>query len=160
LIDDETAKFVAAKGAYIVPTMVIVFALVEFGKQLGFPPQSQEKAEFAFKQAIVGMESMRKAGVKIGFGTDLLGETYVQQCREFTIRKQVFSPLEILRQATSVNAEILMQKDLLGCVKPGAHADLLVVDGDPLKDIELLAANGKNLRLIMRAGELIRNDFH
>jgi imidazolonepropionase-like amidohydrolase len=160
LIDDETAKFVAAKGAYIVPTMVIVFALVELGKQLGFPPQSQEKAEFAFKQAIVGMESMRKAGVKIGFGTDLLGDTYVQQCREFTIRKQVFSPLEILRQATSVNAEILMQKDLLGCVKPGAHADLLVVDGDPLKDIELLAANGKNLRLIMRAGELIRNDFH
>jgi imidazolonepropionase-like amidohydrolase len=160
LIDDETAKFVAAKGAYIVPTMVIVFALVELGKQLGFPPQSQEKAEFAFKQAIVGMESMRKAGVKIGFGTDLLGETYVQQCREFTIRKQVFSPLEILRQATSVNAEILMQKDLLGCVKPGAHADLLVVDGDPLEDIELLAANGKNLRLIMRAGELIRNELH
>jgi imidazolonepropionase-like amidohydrolase len=160
LIDDETAQFVAAKGAYIVPTMVIVFALVELGKQLGFPPQSQEKAEFAFKQAIVGMESMRKAGVKIGFGTDLLGDTYVQQCREFTIRKQVFSPLEILRQATSVNAEILMQKDLLGCVKPGAHADLLVVDGDPLEDIELLAANGKNLRLIMRAGELIRNELH
>jgi len=84
----------------------------------------------------------------------------VQQCREFTIRKQVFSPLEIQRQVTSVNAEILMQKDLLGCVKPGAHADLLVVDGDPLKDIELLSASGKNLRLIMRAGELVRNDLH
>jgi len=160
LIDDETSRFVAEKGAFVVPTMVIIFALVELGKKLGFPPQSQEKAEFAFKQAIVGMESMRKAGVKVGFGTDLLGETYVQQCREFTIRKQVFSPLEILRQVTSVNAEILMQKDTLGCVKPGAHADLLVVDGDPLKDIELLSASGKNLRLIMRAGELVRNDLH
>ncbi|MFX5570734.1 amidohydrolase family protein, partial [Acinetobacter baumannii] len=82
---------------------------------------------------------------KIGFGTDLLGSTYVQQCREFSIRKQVFTPVEILRQATSVNAEILMQKDKLGCVKPGAHADLLVVDGDPLKDIELLASSGRNL---------------
>jgi imidazolonepropionase-like amidohydrolase len=160
LIDDETARFVAEKGAFIVPTMVIIFALVELGRKMGFPPQSQEKAEYAYKQAIVGMESMRKAGVKIGFGTDLLGDTYVQQCREFTIRKQVFSPLEILRQATSVNAELLLQKDTLGCVKPGAHADLLVVDGDPLKDIELLAASGKNLRLIMRAGELVRNDLH
>ena len=101
---------------------------------------------------------MRKAGVRLGLGTDLLGETYVQQCREFTIRREVFTPVEILRQATSVNAEILMQQDRLGCIKPGAHADLLVVDGDPLADIELLAANGRNLRLIMRAGELVRNE--
>jgi len=160
LMDDDTARFVAEKGAFVIPTMAIIFALVELGKKLGFPPQSQEKAEFAFKQAISGMESMRKAGVKVGFGTDLLGETYIQQCREFSIRRQVFSPLEILRQATSVNAEILMQKDQLGCVKQGARADLIVVDGDPLNDIELLAASGKNLRVIIRAGELVRNELH
>jgi imidazolonepropionase-like amidohydrolase len=140
--------------------MVIIFALVELGKKLGFPPQSQEKAEFAFRQALTGLESMRKAGVRLGLGTDLLGETYVQQCREFTIRREVFTPVEILRQATSVNAEILMQQDRLGCIKPDAHADLLVVDGDPLADIELLAANGRNLRLIMRAGELVKNELH
>jgi imidazolonepropionase-like amidohydrolase len=159
LIDDETARFVAERGAYVVPTMVIIFVLVELGRKLGFPQQSQEKAEFAFKQAIVGMDSMRKANVKIGFGTDLLGETYVQQCREFTIRREVFSPVEILRQATSVNAEILMQQDKLGCVKPDAHADLLVVDGDPLADIGLLAANGKHLKLILRRGEIVKNEL-
>ena len=160
LIDDDTARFVAERGAYVVPTMVIIFALVELGKKLGFPRQSQEKAEIAFRQALTGLESMRKAGVRLGLGTDLLGETYVQQCREFSIRREVFTPVEILRQATSVNAEILMQQDRLGCIKPGAHADLLVVDGDPLADIELLAANGRNLRLIMRAGELVKNDLH
>jgi imidazolonepropionase-like amidohydrolase len=160
LIDDETAKFVAEKGAFIVPTMAIIFALIELGKKLGFPPQSQEKAEYAFKQALTGMESMRKGGVKIGFGTDLLGETYVRQCREFTIRRDVFTPLEILRQATSINAEILQHEGKLGCVEAGAHADLLVIDGDPLKDIGLLAADGKNLRIIMRAGELVKNDQH
>jgi len=159
LIDDETAHFVAEKKAFIVPTMVIIFALVELGKKLGFPPQSQEKAEFAFKRALVGLESMRKAGVKIGFGTDLLGETYVQQCREFTIRGEVFPPLEILRQATSVNAELMQMPGRLGCVKPGAHADLLVVDGDPLKDIGLLAADGQNLRLILRGGEIVKNQL-
>ena len=112
-----------------------------------------------FKQALSGMESMRQAGVKIGFGTDLLGETYVQHAANSHCADEVFSPLEILRQATSINAALLQQEGKFGCVAPGAHADLLVVEGDPLKDIELLAANGRNLRLIMRAGELIRCDL-
>lgn len=50
-----------------------------------------------------------------------------------------------------------MQTGRLGCVAPDAHADLIVVDGDPLKDIGLLAAEGRNLDLIMRGGEVIKN---
>lgn len=160
LIDDETARFVAEKGAFIVPTMAIIFVLIELGPKLGFPVQMQEKAQFAFAQALSGMDSMRRAGVKVGFGTDLLGETYVQQCREFTIRKEVFTPLEILRQVTSINAALMQQEGRLGCVKEGAYADLIVVDGDPLTDIELLAANGRNLRFIARAGEIVKNELH
>jgi imidazolonepropionase-like amidohydrolase len=102
---------------------------------------------------------MRRAGVKLGFGTDLLGKTYVQQCREFTIRREVFSPVEILRQATSIGAEILMRSDTLGCIKPGACADLLVVDGDPLADIGLLAADGQKLRLILRGGQIVKSEL-
>jgi imidazolonepropionase-like amidohydrolase len=156
LIDADTAKFVAERGAYVIPTMSIIFALMEMGRQLGFPKQSQEKVEIAAKSAIAGMDHMRQAGVKIGFGTDLLGATHTQQCREFTHRSEVFTPIEILRQATSMGAEILMHEDRLGCVKPGAYADLLVVDGDPLKDIGLLAADGQRLDVIMRAGELVK----
>lgn len=159
LIDEATAAFVASKGAFVVPTMAIIFALIETGKALGFPPQSLQKAQVAYERALGGMELMRKAGVRIGFGTDLLGETYVQECREFSIRREVFTPVQILRQATSVNAALLQEEGRLGCIKPGAHADLLVLDGDPLSDIELLAANGRHLRLIMRAGEIIRNDL-
>ena len=159
LMDDETARLVAERGAYVIPTLVIIHVLAEQGRQLGLPPQSQEKVESIVRQAKHGLESMRRAGVNVGFGTDLLGETYVQQCREFALRKEVFSPLEILRQATSTNAAVLQMEGKLGCVKPGAYADLLVVDGDPLKDIDLLAASGRNLRLIMRAGELIRNEL-
>jgi imidazolonepropionase-like amidohydrolase len=159
LIDDDTAKFVAERGAYIVPTMVVIFALVEMGKELGFPAVSLEKAEYAYKQALSGMDKMRSAGVKVGFGTDLLGSTYVQECREFTIRSEVFTPLELLRQATSVNAELMMQQGKLGCIAPGAHADLLVVDGDPLKDISLLAADGKNLRMIVRGGKVVKDEL-
>jgi imidazolonepropionase-like amidohydrolase len=159
LIDAETAAFVAAKGAYIVPTMVIVKGLVEMGRQLGFAPQSQEKAEYAWRSAIAGMDLMRSAGVKVCFGTDLLGSLYTRECEEFSIRAEVFTPLEVLRQATSVTAEMMMMEGRIGCVAPGAFADLIVVDGDPLKDISLLAANGSKLRTIVRGGEVIRNEL-
>jgi imidazolonepropionase-like amidohydrolase len=159
LIDAETARFVAEKGAFVVPTMIIIHVLVELGRALGFPPASQEKAEFAFGQAISGLDLLRGAGVKVGYGTDLLGSTYVQECREFTLRSRVYTPLEILRQATSLNAELMQMEGEIGCIAPGAHADLLVADGDPLADAGVLAADGRNLRVIVRGGEIVKHEL-
>ena len=159
LIDDDTARFVAERGAFIVPTMAICFALVEQGRQLGLPPHSQAKLEEIFDQAVVGLQAMRRAGVKVAFGTDLLGATYTRQCTEFTLRSQVFTPVEILRQATSVAAEMMRLDGQIGCIAPGAHADLLVVDGDPLSDVSLLAANGRHLSVIVRAGAVVKNEL-
>lgn len=156
LMDAETAKLVARRGAFVVPTLVTIFALVELGEKLGFPPESLAKVRTVSVSALEGLQHMRNAKVKVGYGTDLLGETYVRQCHEFTLRSEVYSPLELLRQATSINAELMMMEGKLGCVKPGAYADLIVVDGDPLKDIGLLAKNGKKLTTIMRAGEVVK----
>ena len=153
----ETAAFVAKHGAYIVPTMITVEQLMKMGQKLGFPPQSLEKMEVASKGALSGLDAMRNAGVKVCFGTDLLGSLYDQQCREFTLRSEVYTPLEILRQATSVGAEMMMHEGKIGCIAPGAYADLLVVDGDPLKDISVLAASGTNLRAIVRDGTMVKN---
>jgi imidazolonepropionase-like amidohydrolase len=157
LIDDETARFVAKSESYIVPTLSICFALVELGPKLGFPAESQVKAQYAYDQALSGLDKMRKAGVKVGYGTDLLGTTTVQQCREFTLRREVYKPVELLRQATSINAELMMMQGQIGCVAPAAYADLIVVDGDPLKDIGLVAKDGRGLAAIMRGGELVKN---
>lgn len=157
LIDADTAVWVAGQGAYVVPTMSVIFVNMEVGPQLGMGHENMAKLKVAADAAIEGLDHMRSAGVKLGYGTDLLGATYDQQCREFEFRSEVFSPLEMLRQATSMGAEILMQEGKLGCVKPDAHADLIVVDGDPLKDIGLLAAHGHKLDLIMRAGEIVKN---
>jgi len=90
----------------------------------------------------------------MGFGTDLLGETHAHQSQEFAIRARVLSPLEVLRAATLVNAEILGKTGELGVVAPGALADLLVVDGDPLANVSLLAEPEKNLALVMKGGEI------
>jgi imidazolonepropionase-like amidohydrolase len=156
LIDAATAEYVVANGAYVVPTMAVIFATMEAGARLGTPPENLEKFKVAREMALAGLDHMRTAGVKIGYGTDLLGSTYDQQCREFRLRAEVFTPLEMLRQATSMGAEILMQQGKLGCVRAGAYADLIVVDGDPLADIELLASDGRKLDLIMRGGDIIK----
>ena len=71
----------------------------------------------------------------------------------------MFKPVELLRQATSINAELMMLEGKIGCVKEGAYADLIVVDGDPLKDIGLLAADGRKLSVIVRAGELVKDSL-
>ena len=97
------------------------------------------------------------AGVRMAFGSDLLGQLQPDQSKEFAIRSQVLSPLEILRSATVVGAELLGRTGELGVVAPGALADLLVVDGNPLRDLALLQGQGEHLSLIMKAGALYRN---
>ncbi len=160
LIDDDTARFVAERGAFVVPTLSVIFALVEQGRTLGFPPQSQAKVEQVAEQAVAGLDAMRRAGVKLAYGTDLLGRTYTDQCREFSLRSRVFTPLELLRQATSQAAELLMMAGQIGCIAPGAQADLLLVEGDPLADIGLLGANGRHVAAIVRGGELAKAPSH
>jgi imidazolonepropionase-like amidohydrolase len=66
----------------------------------------------------------------------------------------IFTPLEILRSATSVNASILRKSSELGTIAPQAFADLIVVDGDPLRDIRVLGNDGANLSLIMKGGRI------
>jgi imidazolonepropionase-like amidohydrolase len=151
-MDDETARFVAERGAYVVPTLSTCFALLEYGEKLGFPSASLRKLEKVAGVALEGVATMSRAGVKLGLGTDLLGNLQVRQCDEFSLRARVQPALEVLRSATAINAEILMQKGLLGCIKPGAHADLLVVDGDPLEDASVLGRQGETLPIVMQAG--------
>ena len=158
MIDEATARYVAEQGAYIVPTMAVIFALHEDGAAHGLPAASVRKVGEVVGHAQSGMERMKKAGCKIGFGTDLLGPQHTRHGTEFTLRKEVFTPLEILRQATSMNAEILNRSGEIGCISVGARADLIAVRGNPLDDIELLAAQGRNLSLIMRDGGLYKNE--
>lgn len=152
LIDRETAEFVAEKRAFTVPTMAVISGLVEEGEKLGFPAVSMDKLRRIADRAMGSLEIMKRAGIKMGFGTDLLGVLHARQSTEFALRAQALPAIDILRSATSVNAEILGQSGRLGCIREGAAADLLVVNGNPLEDISLLAQGGKHLSVIMKAG--------
>jgi imidazolonepropionase-like amidohydrolase len=155
LIDRATAEHACTKGAYLVPTLVTYFAIDELGRKLGFPAVSQAKVKDVLDAGLASLEIVRAAGLPMGFGTDLLGETHDQQSREFQLRGEALPPAEVIRSATLVNAEILNRTGELGVIAPGALADLLVVDGDPLANLSLLAEPEKSLVAIVKGGRFV-----
>ena len=157
LIDQETAAVMAEHGAFVVPTLITYEALRREGKNWGMAQANLDKLAEVREAGLRSMEIARAAGVRVGFGTDLLGETHHYQSGEFKIRGQVLSPLEVIQSATLVNAELLNRTGELGVVAPGALADLIVVDGNPLDDLELLAGQGEHLSLIMKGGRIYKD---
>jgi imidazolonepropionase-like amidohydrolase len=152
LIDLPTAEYVAEKGSFTVPTMAVLIALAEEGEKLGFPAISMEKLKRVSDSALSSLEIMKSAGVKMGFGTDLLGSLHTRQSTEFTLRAKVLPAIDVLRSACGINAELLGQKGKLGCIREGAVADILVLDGNPLDDMSVLASGGERIPIIMKDG--------
>lgn len=111
-------------------------------------------------------ELARKYGVRIAFGTDILFDARraARQGSQLETMTRWFSPAQILKMATADNAELLALSDRrnpypgkLGVVEEGALADLLLVDGDPIEQINLLADPGENLLVIMKGGRIVKN---
>ncbi len=157
MIDAETAAFATERGAFVVPTLSTYEALEKYAADLGMPAASLAKIKDVRAVGTQSLEILKAAGTKVGFGTDLLGAMQVHQSTEFRIRAEVLSPAEILRSATSGNAELLQAEGQLGVVAPGALADLLVVTGNPLDNLSLLEDPGAHLAVIMKGGTLMKN---
>jgi hypothetical protein len=92
-----------------------------------------------------------------GSTDDLLGKTQPAQSKEFALRARIQSNADVLRSATITNADLLQHSDRLGVLKPGAFADLLPVNGDPLKDLGVLSGQGEHLDVIVRGGVIFKN---
>jgi imidazolonepropionase-like amidohydrolase len=159
LIDLDAAKLVAAHDAFVVPTLVTYRAMDKHGKELGLPEVSLQKLQKVLVAGLQSVEICLEAGVKLGFGTDLLGELQAHQSLEFSIRAEIQPAHDVLASATLVNAEILGQTGELGVVAPGARADLLAVDGNPLDNLELLQEQGRHMPLIIKSGEVYKNEI-
>ncbi|MBS0520903.1 MAG: amidohydrolase family protein [Proteobacteria bacterium] len=157
LIDDRSARLLKSKKGYMIANLVTYFVMKERAAQFGMTADMLAKNDIVLEGALRSLEICKKAGVKVGYGSDLLGQLQVEQSREFLFRAEVLKPLEIIRQATVVGAEILRQEGKLGIIEPGAWADLIVVDGDPLKKLELFLDQGAHLPAIMKAGTFHKN---
>ncbi|HZF74629.1 MAG TPA: amidohydrolase family protein [Acetobacteraceae bacterium] len=157
LITEETARLAAARGAIACPTLVTYQALKEEGASLGLPPESVAKIDDVRLAGLESLDRMRRAGLIMAFGTDLLGEMHRRQSEEFIIRGEVLPAIEVIRSATADAARLLRMEGRVGTVAPGAHADLIVVEGDPLRNLSLLAEQGRHMPAIMLGGRFVKN---
>jgi imidazolonepropionase-like amidohydrolase len=154
LIDDATARLVAEHNAFVVPTLVTYEALASEGSKYGLPEASLAKVADVHEAGLKSLEIMKRAGVRMGFGTDLLGEAQRLQSDEFRLRTEVLSPAEAIASATVVGADVLGMTGKLGRLVPSAFADVLVVDGNPLRSIDCLLGQGEHIPFVMKGGHI------
>ncbi len=159
LIEPPTAVLVRESGAIVCPTLVTFEALKNEGASLGLPPVSVAKVDDVRLRGLESLEIMQAAGVTMAYGTDLLTDMHRHQSEEFVIRGRVLPAIEVIRSTTMNAARLLRMEGEIGVVAPGARADLIVVDGDPLADLSLLTGQGRHLCAIMQDGVFVKNDL-
>jgi imidazolonepropionase-like amidohydrolase len=165
LITEDTAMDMAAKGVWLSTQVAFVAeepspAAIKALGQVSY--QKWKSVNTGLKTSI---NFAKKHNIKVAFGTDFWGEELPRIVEEFTARKAYFSDAEILRQATSVNGELLKLTGKLnpypdgplGVIAVGAYADILLVEGNPLENIELLTDPEQNMPLIMKDGKIYKN---
>jgi imidazolonepropionase-like amidohydrolase len=155
LMDSTSPPLFLKHAAYYVPTLVTYSALAEQGREGGLPAASYAKVFDVLDAGLQALQMADRAGVPIAYGTDLLGAMHAWQSREFKIRAEVQQPAAILRASTSTAARLLRLEGQIGTIAPGAFADVLVVDGNPLDDINLLAEPGSHVRMVVQTGRVV-----
>ena len=163
LMDEQTAKLMAERGIWL---SIQPFTGVD--DTFPFPPGSSQHAKM--QQVVAGTETAyalsKKHKLKTAFGTDILFDVRLaaQQGKQLAKLKRWYKPAEILKMATADNAELLTLSGkrnpypgLLGVIEEGALADLLLVDGNPLENIDLIADPAKNFSVIIKDGKICKN---
>jgi imidazolonepropionase-like amidohydrolase len=153
LLDAPTADRMAAAGAVLVPTLAVFDVL----RRSAVDPHKQALLDSLLERGLGSLEIARASGVCIGHGSDLDASQQDHQLDEFRVRRAVMPAIDILRAATIGNAEVLMMKDEIGSVSRGKRADLLVYDGDPLEDIDVIRQPSSHLRMIVKDGRIVKN---
>jgi imidazolonepropionase-like amidohydrolase len=157
LIDESSIALLLDRGAYLVPTLVTYWALKKEGRDFGLPEVSWHKVDEVLDAGLTALERAHNAGVRLVYGTDLLGGMHRHQSEEFRIRCQVQQPLDVIRSATTVAAQLLGAAGDLGTLAVGAYADAVVLDGDPLADIGVLADPAAHMPLVVQGGIVVRS---
>lgn len=162
MLDEATVRLMAQKGVWWSLQPFIDDGRSPFPE--GSPNRIKQLKMYAGTDQAYALA--KRHGVRTAWGTDILfnAANAKRQNERLTVMTRWYSPAEVLRMATSVNAELLALSGerspyagKLGVVEPGALADLLLVDGDPLSDIGLLNDPAKNLLLIVKDGRLVKN---
>ncbi|HEY0203941.1 MAG TPA: amidohydrolase family protein [Acetobacteraceae bacterium] len=160
LITRDTAALAAKAGCVAVPTLITYERLAVEGASLGLPADSVAKIETVRQAGLDSLTLMQAAGLPMAYGSDLLGPMHQHQSGEFRLRARLLSPMDVLRSATTVAAKLCGLEGRAGVIEPGADADLLAVDGNPLEDWGLLEGQGAHIPVIMQAGRFAKRQLN
>ena len=159
LLDEASIDLFLENDAFLVPTLSIYQALADEGVEAGLPEALYNKVFDVLDAGKRALDMAYSGGVKMAYGTDLLGQMHRRQLDEFAIRGEIIPAIEVLRAATCNGADLLGRTGELGEIVEGAAADLLVSEKNPLDDLTVMTAPESNLRLIMKAGRVYKNTF-
>lgn len=159
LIDEATARVMKTEGAYLVPTLSTYAALADEGERLGWSRAMLDKLAVVGRRGIEAVRIAQAEGVPIVFGTDLLGHMHARQNGEFDLRLQAQTPVQALQGATWTAARLMGQEGRIGELAAGAWGDVLVVDGDPTRELSMLARPDVGIRLLVQAGRVVRSSL-
>ncbi|GLQ05893.1 metal-dependent hydrolase family protein [Sneathiella chinensis] len=157
LIDDETIDLMLEKNAFLVPTMSTHEALKVEGREGGLTDDMYEKVDQVVEAGYRTHAHAHSRGVRMVFGTDLLGPMHRHQLTEFKIRSRFQTPAELIRSATLTAAELFQMEGEIGELAPGARADMIALSGDPLADIGVLQDPDRYLKMVMKGGQIFKN---
>lgn len=152
LLDAATARLMAERGAYLDPTLATYDAMDRMGPGLGLPSFALEKNRLVLDSGKRAIELCLEAGVRVGFGTDLLGDMEGQQLNGLRLQAEVMGVGGTIDAATRVNAELIGRPDL-GRLEVGSPGDALLLEADPRSDPEALW--GDRSRVVVQGGAII-----
>jgi imidazolonepropionase-like amidohydrolase len=159
-VSEKTVAMMAEYGAYFDPTFISLVQRIESASETHLSDSIVDNIQRTVAKGKQVYAWAKKYSVPIAFGTDLWGpEAQKSQLREFEMRIEMDSAANVIQSATTTNADLLMQKGKLGTISPGAYADLLIVEGNPLKDLRVMTQPERNLKLIMKDGVIYKNEL-
>ena len=155
-IDDAGIAALKEHGTYLVPTLYLGDWMFENAEQTHMPPPLLAKAHEVVPAARKNIAHAFASGVKVAFGTDAAVYPHGLNGHEFAVMVKLgLTPLQAIQTATVNAADLLGWTGKVGSLEPGAWADIIAVDGDPLKDVTTL----ERVKFVMKGGEVVRNEY-
>jgi imidazolonepropionase-like amidohydrolase len=156
LMNDASVATLKKNGTYLVPTLYLMDWHKENAARSNLPDYVRKKMEMVSAQGQANVKKAFAAGVKIGFGTDAAVYPHGLNAHEFAVYVRLgMTPLQAIQTATVNDADLLGWTDKVGTLEPGKFADIIAVDGDPLKDVATL----QNVKFVMKGGEVVKNQY-
>jgi imidazolonepropionase-like amidohydrolase len=157
LMDEESCRLFIKHNAYLTPTLATYDALSKEGVEAGMAEHLQRKVYDVLEAGGKALKMAQSYGVKMLYGSDLLGRMQRHQLNEFHLRKDVVPANELIRAATSHAADAYGQTGDFGEIIPGARGDIIIIKDNPLDDITVLTRPDEQLLLIMKGGTYYKN---